>query len=166
MSAGGARLQRMPAPQYEYDGLLTSITLARDFDASPEFVFDAWIQPATAAQWLFSTTASTTVCDLDPRVGGTYTITRTQGDERYVAVGEYVVLDRPHQLVFTFGMPQFSADSCTVTVDISAQDGRTRLRLTQDRMRPGDEEAMLAGWSAMFDLLEQALTPDRDGRAA
>lgn len=156
----------MSTSQYEYDGPRTSVTLARDFDASPESVFDAWVQPATAAQWLFSTSASTTVCDLDPRVGGTYTITRTQGEERYVAVGEYVVLDRPHQLVFTFGMPQFAADIGTVTVDISAQDGRTKLRFTLDGVRPGYEEPTLAGWSEMFDLLAATLTPDRHGRAS
>ncbi len=60
-------------------------------------------------------------------------------------------------MVFTFGMPQFAADFCTVSVEIAPLRGRTTVQLTQEGLPPGYEESTLSGWRQMFDLLETAL---------
>ena len=130
--------------QYEYDGPRTSVSLVRDFSAAPDSVFDAWVLADIAGQWLFTTKTSRSVCELEPRVGGSYRITRTRGGKRYVAVGEYRELDRPWRLVFTFGMPQFAPDFDTVSIDIEPVQDGCRLTLTQAGMRPGYEQSTLS----------------------
>lgn len=143
--------------KYEYDGPRTSLSLSRRFDATPERLFDAFVEPETASKWLFTTKTSKTQYELDARVGGSYRITRRRGDKEYVAVGKYLEVDRPRRLVFTFGMPQFAADFDTVIAEVEPAEGGSILTLTQGGMRPGYDKSTEKGWSKMFDMLHAAL---------
>ena len=148
--------------EYEYDGPRTQVSLERRFDAEARQVFDAWTDPEVAETWLFST-GEGSECVLDPRPGGSYRITRTDGEQIYVAVGEYKRVDPPRRLVFTFAMPQFAADVGTVEVDISAAGGnKATLRLKLSGVRPGYEQPTKEGWNGMLDLLERALGSQAD----
>jgi catechol 2,3-dioxygenase-like lactoylglutathione lyase family enzyme len=51
----------------EYTGPLQSMTTSKRFNASPERVFDAWINPETGCKWLFTTKTSKTEYQLDVR---------------------------------------------------------------------------------------------------
>jgi hypothetical protein len=75
--------------------------------ASAERVFDAWVNPGTAAKWLFTTPKSEWHnAEMDVRVGGRWTIVDRREGTDYKAIGEYLEIDRPRRLAFTFGMPQ------------------------------------------------------------
>ena len=53
----------------------TVVTVTRAFTASPERVFDAWLDPAQAADFLFKIPEGKIVrCDIDARVGGQFLI--------------------------------------------------------------------------------------------
>lgn len=143
--------------QYTYDGPRASVVVTRRFDAPLERVFDAWICPAIAEKWLFTTKTSTAVYELDVQAGGPYTITRKRGGKEYVAVGEYVEVNRPRRLVFTFAMPQFAANYDTIAVDIEPDGDGSLLTLTHSCLRPGYEKSTLKGWEKMFDALTAAL---------
>lgn len=143
--------------QYTYDGPRESVVVMRRFDAPLERVFDAWIDPATAEKWLFTTKTSTAVYELDVRAGGSYTITRRRGGKDYVGVGEYLQVDRPRRLVFTFAMPQFAADYDNIAVDIEPDEDGSLLTLTHSGLRPGYEKSTVKGWEKMFDALAKAL---------
>ncbi|HEY3888201.1 MAG TPA: SRPBCC domain-containing protein [Caulobacteraceae bacterium] len=137
---------------------LETLRITRRFDAAPERVFDAWIDPARAGLWLFtSPTSERHSTDLDVRVGGTWSITDRRDGVDYTALGEYLEIDRPRRLVFTFGMPQFSPLSCNVTVEIATDGDGCILTLSQDRMAPDALEPTKAGWSEMFDVLAAEL---------
>jgi uncharacterized protein YndB with AHSA1/START domain len=75
----------------------------------------------------------------------------------YMGHGEYLEIDRPRRLVFTFGMPQFSPLFCTVTVEIVADGDGCILILTQDQMAPDAREPVEQGWLGMFDALGATL---------
>src|SRR6266540_6763946 len=60
------------------------LRLTRRFNASPERVFDAWLNPETAKKWLFATPADEMyTAELDARVGGRYTITARRAGTDY-----------------------------------------------------------------------------------
>ena len=134
------------------------VRITRRFEASPERVFDAWVNPQTARKWLFTSPMSeTNSTEMDARVGGTWKITDRRGGTDYTGVGEYLEIDRPHRLVFTFAMPQFSPEVDHVIVEIVPDGTGCVLTLTQQGLPPGYESETEKGWGKMFDNLAATL---------
>ena len=133
---------------------LQTLRLVRRFDAAPERLFDAWTDPQMAGGWLFTTPASEAHrVEIDLRVGGRWEIVDRRGGTDYRAIGEYLEIDRPRRLAFTFGMPQFSDASSTVTVEIAPDGTGSVMSLTQDDLPQGSIPPLEEGWREMFDQL-------------
>jgi uncharacterized protein YndB with AHSA1/START domain len=124
------------------------------FTASPERVFDAWLDPATARRFLFATATGQMVrAETDPRVGGQFTfIDRRDGDD-VVHTGEYLEIDRPRRLVFTFAVPKYSSVVTRVTIEVVSLDGGCELTLTHDGVLPEYEARTVEGWSSILGAL-------------
>ncbi len=142
------------------------LQVRRRFDASPERVFDAWLDPAVARNWLFRTeTDEIIVAEVDARVGGSFRFVNRRGDEEIEHVGEYLEIDRPRRLVFTFGVPTYSPEFDRVTIDIVRLDSGCELTLT-DEMSPEIAaewgEQTKEGWTMMLGRL----APIIEARAA
>lgn len=137
---------------------LTSLRLSRRFDASPERVFDAWLHPEFADKWLMTTPDSESHrTEMDARVGGKWTIVDSRDRVDYTAIGEYLEIDRPRLLVFTFGMPQFSPEFSRVTIEILPEKGGCILNLTHENVLPDYRSDTIKGWGKMFDSLASEL---------
>jgi uncharacterized protein YndB with AHSA1/START domain len=138
------------------------IVIKRIFAASPERVFEAWLNPAMASKWLFATDTGIMIrAENDPRVGGTYTFTdRRAGMGDVEHTGTYLEIDRPKRLVFTFGVPAFSPDFDRVTIEISPREqGGCELVLTHE-MKPEHaeyREGSKKGWDKILDGLDRTL---------
>lgn len=137
-----------------------SLTIERSFDASPEHVFDAWVTPEIVKEWLFTRPSSeNTNVEIDAQVGGEYTITDRRDGESFTTVGEYLEIDRPSRLVFTFAMPQFSTESNRIDVEIEPRQTGCVLTLIQESHSwPAEHAAEYKreskeGWIDMFDML-------------
>lgn len=132
--------------------------ITRHFDASPERVFDAWLNPQTTCKWLFaSPTDEAYAAVLDARVGGQWTITARRDGTDYTAVGEYLAIERPSRLVFTFAMPQFAPDVDRITIAIAPEETGCTMSYVEEGLPPADREATEAGWNKLFDALADAL---------
>ena len=137
---------------------LQALHMVRRFDAAPEQVFDAWTDPKLAAGWLFTGPDSEAhSVSFDLEVGGRWEIVDRRGGVDYRAVGEYLQIDRPRRLAFTFGMPQFSDGFSKVIVEIAPDGAGSVMTLTQEDV-PADSIAPLEqGWREMFDQLAAGL---------
>jgi len=133
---------------------LETLRIVRRFNAAPERVFDAWLDPKLAGRWLFTTPESEShTIELDVRVGGRWKVVDRRDGVDYTAIGEYRLIDRPRRLVFTFGMPQFSPEFAEVTVEFAPDAGGCLMTLSQDRVAAEAIGPLTAGWNAMFDAL-------------
>lgn len=72
-------------------------------------------------------------------------------------VGEYLVIDRPRRLVFTFGVPAFDPGFTTVEVEITQTISGCDVRLTQRDTPDEWAERSAQGWAAMLQTLEDVL---------
>lgn len=135
-----------------------ALRMTRRFAAAPERVFDAWLAPETARRWLFASAADEAYhAEIDARVGGRYTITARRQGVDYTAVGEYLEIDRPRRLVFTFAMPQFAPEADWITVELAPDGDGCLLTFTQQGLPPEYIAATEEGWALMFDALAALL---------
>jgi uncharacterized protein YndB with AHSA1/START domain len=142
---------------------MPTITVTHDYAASPEQVFDAWLDPATVGEWLFATPQGRiTQAEIDPRVGGGFTIVRAD-DMPATHRGEYLELERPRRLVFDFWVEPYSEGQKTrVALDIAQQDAGARLTLTHEGVGDEWEEKTRQGWGMILDRLAEVLPEPSD----
>jgi|HubBroStandDraft_2_1064218.scaffolds.fasta_scaffold35117_1 uncharacterized protein YndB with AHSA1/START domain len=133
------------------------ICITRRFNASIERVFDAWLDPEKAGKWLFATPTGKMVrVEIDPRVGGTFNITRRESED-IEHVGTYLEIDRPRRLVFTFGVPKFSKELTRVSIDLKPLPTGCELTLTHEGVLPEWLEQTKEGWGMILDSLAASL---------
>lgn len=105
-----------------------TITVRRAFAATPERVFDAWIDPAVIPRWMVAPGGWTMpVCDVDAREGGTYRFVWSKADGPEIGMGgTYREIRRPDRLVTTELFDEdWTGGETVVTLDLSEIDGRT-----------------------------------------
>lgn len=141
------------------------LTVSRDIAASPERVFDAWLNPTVARRFLFATTdGEMLTCEIDARVGGRGLIVerRASGDARHRLLFEEI--DRPRRLVFMFAAdPAEEGQWTRVTIEIAATPTGAHLTLTHE-MDPAwaaYEEQTRHGWTMILDTLSRTIGEER-----
>jgi uncharacterized protein YndB with AHSA1/START domain len=135
-----------------------SVRVTHRFTASAERVFDAWLDPQKAGKWLFATPSGQMVrVEIEARVGGAFCFTDRREGEDVEHIGEYLEIDRPRRLVFTFTVAKYSQESTRVTVDIVPQGAGCELTLTHEGVLPDYASRTEAGWTGILDRLAATL---------
>lgn len=116
--------------------------------ASPEIVFRYFTDPTRYVQWMGAQAT------LEPIPGGLYRVEMRDG---VTAAGEFVEVDPPHRIVFTWGWVDDDAvppGSTRVVVTFEAEDGGTRVVLHHhDLPNDGQREHHRTGWHLYLDRL-------------
>jgi uncharacterized protein YndB with AHSA1/START domain len=136
--------------------MTTSITIHRHFDATPERVFDLWLDVEALRQFMMPSDEILR-CTVDPRVGGAFTIVVRRAGAEIEHVGTYQALDRPRRLAFLWTGTGFGP-ATLVTIELAAAGGGTDLTLTHSRL-PDDAEIQRRnqhGWTMILDRLAAA----------
>jgi uncharacterized protein YndB with AHSA1/START domain len=140
------------------------VALTRTFDATPEQVWQAWVDPQQVKQWWgpdgYETPLDSVL--IEPRPGGRYDLmmvdTRT-GNE-YPVRQEVLEATAPHLLVLCHEpMPDHGMLKEIVTrIELHAHEGGTRVEISGGPY-PGDMGAFAEqGWSQQFEKLARVLS--------
>lgn len=130
------------------------------FSASPESVFDAWLDPHLLAQWMFDPGLDVQAIreiSLNATVGGHFNFRVLRGDEEVSYNGTFREIVRPSRLVFTWITARKRETLVTVTVEPSG-DG-TRLSLVHElgTVPAQSADVVEAQWKAEFTSLSTLL---------
>jgi len=134
-------------------------TLVRNFDATPEQIWNAWTLPEEAAQWWHPrgmTTPRESV-QIDARVGGRYVYTMVDDEtkQEYPTGGRFSEVEPFTRLAFTWGLPD-DDDSPVVTVTIEPAGELTRMTFD---LRGVDgvsgDDSFFDGWESALDSLAE-----------
>lgn len=143
---------------------MVEVAVCRVFPVTPETLFDAWQEPDQLARWMFGPSVRDeriVHLQAEAGVGGRFSFLVERNGQRIDHVGVYEVIERPHRLVFTWGIAGESAqDGSRVTVDIAAHPDGCELRLTHALpARWADYvERTRQGWEHMLDALSRLLS--------
>jgi uncharacterized protein YndB with AHSA1/START domain len=111
-------------------------------------VYDAWLDVNALAEFMCPDPAHPARVECDPRVGGRLRIVMAYPDSTSEVLGEYLELDRPRRLRFSW-TPDFDFES-VVTVDLEPRGtGQTLMTITHTLLPDELEPAYDEGWGAI-----------------
>lgn len=120
-------------------------------DAAPETVWEFFVDPDKAMRWMGIN------AEFDAQPGGAYSCQVIPG---HTALGEFVLLDKPSRLVFTWGWDGNEGvppGSSTIEVELSSEGDGTTLRFVHRDLPSAEAVASHAhGWDHYLDRLEIA----------
>ncbi|MDQ6829264.1 MAG: SRPBCC domain-containing protein [Gemmatimonadota bacterium] len=130
------------------------VVIRRTIAATPEEVFAAWTDAATMGLWMRPGSTSASRVELDVRVGGAFTIDMMHGERVHVHRGEYLEIDPPHLLVFSWISDGTQQERSIVRVELHARGEETELVLTHERLPSEDaEKSHRRGWTDIVEAL-------------
>jgi uncharacterized protein YndB with AHSA1/START domain len=138
------------------------IRMTRLFDAPRELVFEAMSKPEHIRRWwgCLGEGYSVPVCEVDLRPGGAWRFVNRHPQGEAGFHGEYREVVPPSRVVFTEIYDPFPDSGSLVTVELSDENGKTRMTVTaeypsrevRDIVR---ETGMERGAAISYDRLEE-----------
>ena len=136
------------------------------FATSAERVFQAWFDPVWLGRWMFGPGVRDeriVRLTLDARVGGKFSFVVNRAGADIEHVGEYLEIDRPRLLVFTWGTHDSLPETSRVIVEITSfPQGGCEVKLTHlmGAKWSAFVDRAAESWSRMLQALERAIAQD------
>ena len=137
----------------------TSVEREVSIDATPETIWEFLVDPEKATRWMGLSAT------LDATPGGLYRVEVIPG---HTARGEFVELDPPRRLVYTWGWEEgenpVPPGSSTIEIELVPDGERTTVRLVHSDL-PNEEAAASHGhgWQHYLERLAIAAAGDDPG---
>lgn len=138
------------------------VLVSKSYADSPERVFDAWLSARSIGQFMFGPRVrdeEIVRLRTDAVVGGTFSfVVRRQGQE-INHVGQYLEIERPTRLVFTWGVAPETSDGSRVAISVTSTASGADLTLVHELAPAWADYAdrVRGSWGKMLDALEVAL---------
>jgi uncharacterized protein YndB with AHSA1/START domain len=129
-----------------------SVEIRRRLPAPIAEVFRWWTEPERVREWMSPT--GSVEAEVDLRVGGAFRIVMSGHGQVIEHVGQYLEIDAPRRLVFTWASVFTGAEPSLVTVELEPEgDGATQLRIVHAQLPDDAAASHRDGWGAMADRL-------------
>lgn len=127
-----------------------AVTLEVVIDATPPTIFEFFTDPEKMVRWKGMR------AELDPRPGGVYSV---DVSHQALARGEYVELDPPRRVVFTWGWEgddSVPPGSSTVEITLEPHSDGTLVRLVHSGLPDDKRDLHREGWEHFTERLAVA----------
>jgi uncharacterized protein YndB with AHSA1/START domain len=132
----------------------------RILPASPDAVYDEWLDAEAMAEWMCPRPARPIRIELDPRVGGRLLIDIDDEGVELSITGQYLALDKPRRLSFTWNCSTWQPRSdsiVTVTLEPHGEE-QTLMTIHHTLLPPDVIDTHQHGWNLISKQLEGWLT--------
>jgi uncharacterized protein YndB with AHSA1/START domain len=139
----------------EIDRAKRTIHIERVLPALPERVFAAWTDADLLARWMSPVGHAEVQADVRP--GGALVVVMVGDGRRIEHTGEYLEVDPPRRLRFTWRSEYTGSEPSVVTVELHEVPEGTRLVLTHAMLPDDALDSHAGGWGSMLDRLVAAV---------
>ena len=137
------------------------LVVRREIAAPRERVFDAWLDSEAMAHWMRADTFDDSIVTVDPRVGGGFRVVMVpKNRERVEHWGEYLRIEPPSLLSFTWISKNTDRLPTAVTIEFHERDNGTELVLTHRGLPAKAINGHRQGWTEILESLEHRLSPN------
>ncbi len=133
------------------------LVVRRVMPIARERIFAAWLDAKSLMTWMKPRADATATVEVEARVGGKFKIIMHTGATSIEHSGEYLVIDPPSRLSFTWISKNTDFEATVVTVELFAQGGKTEVVLTH-RGLPCMFEEHNQGWTQILKQQETSLS--------
>lgn len=136
-----------------------TVTVSKTIQAPIETVFDAWLNPELLAQFMLPMPQmACPEVKCEPVLGGRFEILMQVGENKVPHTGEYLTMERPNTLAFTWVSPASLEDSVVTLNFSSADNNATKVDLTQVKfIDEQHRDNHQGGWSNILAALDKAV---------
>ena len=128
-----------------------SIVVQRTIGAPPDRVFEAFTRGDLLGRWM--SPVGHAEVEVDPTVGGSLRVVMVGDGRRIEHVGEFLEVQPPHRLVFTWQSDFTGGLPTRVTVELVSAGGATDLTLRHELLPQPAASSHASGWGSMLDRL-------------
>jgi len=134
-----------------------AIEIRRWLPAPIAEVFRWWTEAEMLSEWMTPFGEAEAFVDL--RVGGGFRIVMRSGDVTIHHRGEFVEIEAPRRLVFTWVSPYTGPEPSLVTVELEPDgESATQLRMVHGGLPSDVAQSHRDGWGAMLERLRAGLS--------
>ncbi|MFC0039882.1 SRPBCC family protein [Actinomadura rayongensis] len=137
-----------------------AVRVTRTLRARPDDVFAAWTDPDRLRRWLMPGPGTVAAAVTDPVPGGGFRFAKLFPSGVDEVTGEYLVVDPPHRLVFTWRSPGTTGGrDSVVTVTLRPDGDGTAMTILHERLPAESFRSGARGaWTAVAANLDAHLT--------
>jgi uncharacterized protein YndB with AHSA1/START domain len=132
----------------------------RPLPASPEVVFDEWLDPGALSEWMCPRPARCLNVETEPWVGGRVRFDIEDSGSVFFVTGRYLTIDRPSRLAFTWSCSTWADPAVESVVTVTLQphgDRQTLMTIEHALLPPEVVERHAQGWILIAGQLDAAL---------
>lgn len=148
--------KKMSKPQNTSEPENHRLEVRKQINASPEKVFETWTQPEHIRKWWGPEDVICLGAQVDLQIGGKYQISnRLPNGKELLIYGEFLIVEPPSKLVFTWRTDPGPNDVEMVTVRFSPRNGGTEVIVVHEKIPTKEIRASHnAGWTGCLEGLE------------
>jgi uncharacterized protein YndB with AHSA1/START domain len=137
---------------------MTDVVVRRFIPVPRQRAFAAWLDPASVVRWMLPGDVAHSTVELDARVGGRFRIVMEHGRGEADHWGEYLIIDPPSLLSFTWTSAATDRLPTVVTIEFHEREGGTELVLTHRGLPPAKAPSHQDGWGDIVRKMGESLS--------
>jgi uncharacterized protein YndB with AHSA1/START domain len=135
----------------------SSARVERVLPAAPERVYDAWLDERSLRAFMCPAPGQAEEVLVEPQVGGRLRVVMTFPDPRNEINGEFLALDRPERVSFTWRTQDGQPASIVTVLFAPHGEEQTLMTIIHTRQPAELVVSYQAGWSSIAERLEEYL---------